>query len=662
VSQNPHAEQGTSPPKPIPIKYTFEKIPAYLRERRQWVCWRYEITEKQKWTKVPYQAASLGAKASSTRSAEWATFEDTVAAYRNPDAQYDGIGYCVDHAGGEVLTMVDIDHVVICTDGKPTGLWPMAQDAVAMLQTYTELSVSGTGIHLLAFGPKPKGRCRKAGFEMYGHDRFFTFTGQKLKSAPATIEERAEQILAVHAKYLAEAEPSTTTPASPGAKPSRSQAMTDDEVLAHCRRAKNADKFVALYERGERGGDDSADDFALIGLLHFYTQDAAQIERLMRGSALTRPKWDSKRAGRTWLTYSIENALKKDGEVYEGPTPKPTIGGSASSSTKTKLPPVKWRSGGDLDPTPITYLVEGVVPDGMLGAIAGRDGRGKTLLGMEIAKCVLTGEKLFGEFAVRPGKAFLMLLDDPENLVRDRLERMGILNHPNLKVATRKDVDLKDKPGMLSYLKQTLPPLDPTFVMIDALYHFYPGGGSGQDQANNASAMGPVMEVFDELASAIKGTLALVAHDNKAGSDIAGSQVIRNELKWILRLVLPPEFEKKPEEGVMTDERVLQLNKLKVGRNTSWHLKIGAPGEWVFRGDSAAYRKATLEDRIVIRVFDHGAHTVEELQGALKARPADVREACLRLHTAGKLTRGERPRKDGKGRPSIVYDHPVPKA
>jgi hypothetical protein len=62
---------GTSPPtRPVPIKYTFEKIPAYLRERPQWVCWRYEITEKQKWTKVPYQATSLGAKAATTRRTE----------------------------------------------------------------------------------------------------------------------------------------------------------------------------------------------------------------------------------------------------------------------------------------------------------------------------------------------------------------------------------------------------------------------------------------------------------------------------------------------------------------------------------------------------------------------------------------------------------------
>lgn len=28
-------------PKPVPIAYTFEKIPAYFTKRDQWVCWQY---------------------------------------------------------------------------------------------------------------------------------------------------------------------------------------------------------------------------------------------------------------------------------------------------------------------------------------------------------------------------------------------------------------------------------------------------------------------------------------------------------------------------------------------------------------------------------------------------------------------------------------------
>jgi hypothetical protein len=37
----------------------------------------------------------------------------------------------------------------------------------------------------------------------------------------------------------------------------------------------------------------------------------------MRRSSLARPKWDEGRAGRSWLRYSVDNALKDVGEVYD---------------------------------------------------------------------------------------------------------------------------------------------------------------------------------------------------------------------------------------------------------------------------------------------------------------------------------------------------------
>src|SRR4029453_1136458 len=84
-----------------------------------------------------------------------------------------------------------------------------------------------------------------------------------------------------------------------------------------------------LYDQGAGESDRSENDFALIGLLRFYTQDIAQIERLMKGSALVRPKWDTKRSGRTYLVYSIEHALQQGGETYAPPL-RPRLGGTVS--------------------------------------------------------------------------------------------------------------------------------------------------------------------------------------------------------------------------------------------------------------------------------------------------------------------------------------------
>jgi RecA-family ATPase len=305
-----------------------------------------------------------------------------------------------------------------------------------------------------------------------------------------------------------------------------------------------------------------------------------------------------------------------------------------------------------------------MVPLGMLGSMSGRDGRGKTLLGMEIAKCVLTGEPLFGEFAVRQGKVFLLLLDDEEPMVSDRLKQLGIFGHKDLMVATKGQVDMKDKPGILAFLEATLPEQAPTLVMIDALYQFAPPGAG--DTMNSSSAMMPVMEAFDNIASKTGATVLLVAHDNKAGSDVQGSQSIRNMLKWIVRLLLPPEQEdEEREEGaeVETQERVIQLNKLKMGKPTRWYVTLNGPGAWVFQGGAAEHRKAALGDRVVADLIANGKATSDQIAQAIRRRKADVRAECKKLAGAGKIEQEtERPEAGSQGgKPRLLYwhkDHP----
>src|SRR4051794_21451560 len=93
-------------------------------------------------------------------------------------------------------------------------------------------------------------------------------------------------------------------------------ALSDDVVLDMCRKAKNAAKFAELFDDGDVGGYKSRSDadYALIGILKFYTQDPEQLEALMQLSALKRSKWDTDRGGRSWLRYSIDNALEEVGE------------------------------------------------------------------------------------------------------------------------------------------------------------------------------------------------------------------------------------------------------------------------------------------------------------------------------------------------------------
>ncbi len=94
-----------------------------------------------------------------------------------------------------------------------------------------------------------------------------------------------------------------------------SPAMEDEEVLEKARNAKNSEKFARLYDEGDTSGhddDDSAADFALVSILSFYTQDEEQIDRLFRGSALMREKWNRE----DYRDRTIRKALVGRTEFY----------------------------------------------------------------------------------------------------------------------------------------------------------------------------------------------------------------------------------------------------------------------------------------------------------------------------------------------------------
>jgi hypothetical protein len=95
---------------------------------------------------------------------------------------------------------------------------------------------------------------------------------------------------------------------------------TDEMVIEKCRARKDAVKFSDLFDHGDTSGydgDDSRGDYALLGILKYYTQDPDQLDRLMRRSRLARPKWDEWRVERSWLRYSIDHTLKDVGKVYD---------------------------------------------------------------------------------------------------------------------------------------------------------------------------------------------------------------------------------------------------------------------------------------------------------------------------------------------------------
>ena len=284
-----------------------------LKALRQWVVWRYESRSgKPKPAKPPYQPSN-GRAAYTNRPATWGTYAQARARYQH--GGWHGLGFVF--TAGDPYCGVDLDNCRVPLTGE---IAPWAWHVVEALHSYTEISPSGTGLHILVKATLPGHIGRKErGIEVYDALRYFTLTGQRLAELPATIEERQAEIEALYAT-LAPAEGGTLPAGRP--PPRRSLSRSDEAVLARARAAENGPKFRALYDQGRIEGyrdrntgdpDHSAADFALMVLLAYWTNgNAAQMARLFQASALYRPeRWEqSAGSGHTYGEVTIYNALR----------------------------------------------------------------------------------------------------------------------------------------------------------------------------------------------------------------------------------------------------------------------------------------------------------------------------------------------------------------
>jgi len=397
----------------MPKDSTLANIPKTLRELRRWILWRLEKRDGNE-TKVPYRIDGL--RASITNPNDWTDFDTACRAF--DPAKYSGLGFVLTKEDGVVC--IDLDGC-IGDDGK---ICDEAVNIVKILNSWTEVSQSGKGLHIFIRGSKPTDKCRATprefkSLEVYDSDRYIALTGNHLPGTPLEIIERQWALNDLYARYFPKQE--STPPQS--FKPHHDLERSDEEIITLCRKAENAEKFVALFDHGDTsryGGDESRADEALACLLAFYTRDAAQIERLMTASALARrEKW---REREDYRRMTIQKALDYTREHYdpnhnamtrnEAANAKPidqsmpnllekhplqTLTPQPQAQTKTKLLSTKpcdaWIDEAEAEP-PITPLFDMFWIEGELTFLFGSTNVGKTILAVQIADAIAKGAKV----------------------------------------------------------------------------------------------------------------------------------------------------------------------------------------------------------------------------------------------------------------------------
>lgn len=269
-----------------------ENIPEELKKVNQWVCWQGEA-------KIPKNPAN-GQNAKSNDKKTWGTFAQAVKACDT--FGFDGLGFMF----APPYFGIDLDHCLDNTD--------FVDEFVETLQSYTEISRSGNGIHIICKGKLPEGSRRKGGVEMYSEGRYFICTGNVYNEKYTKIVDCTETVKVLHSKYLPTSVPKADV---------RREVIVDlddADVIDKARSCKSGSLFSMLYSGQWEGlfPSQSEADLALCNQLAFWTaRNAVQMDRIFRSSGLMRKKWDTRRGGDTYGNITIGKACASCVEVYE---------------------------------------------------------------------------------------------------------------------------------------------------------------------------------------------------------------------------------------------------------------------------------------------------------------------------------------------------------
>jgi putative DNA primase/helicase len=293
-------------------------IPLSLLLIARWLI--YVISDGRK---IPFNPHTLWPANSPDACASYDFVTDCLANARaHPDREppvegprFDGIGFRFDWDATAPFAFIDLDK---CRDLETGEIEPWALAIISRLNSYTEVSPSGSGLHVFVRTQQPPvGRCRRGRIEIYTRVRWSTITGQHLAGTPLDLEDRTSELLALHREVFGAVEPPAPLPP---ASPATTSPLTDAELLHLAKTAANGQHFRELFDGPVPPGDRSRLDFELVcKLMFWFGHDFDRVDRMFRQSALMRPKWlradyriRTMRAAAARVTEQYSPTLKKE--------------------------------------------------------------------------------------------------------------------------------------------------------------------------------------------------------------------------------------------------------------------------------------------------------------------------------------------------------------
>jgi hypothetical protein len=267
----------------------------------------------------------------------------------------------------------------------------------------------------------------------------------------------------------------------------------------------------------------------------------------------------------------------------------------------------------DLESEGLTWVIPGLLPKKETIVLAGAPKAGKTLLAIDCAYCVVTGESDFLGEATSRGKVLLVSTDESANSTKSKLINRGFRrgDKDSIKVLPTWDI------SQMGALEALLEDFRPDLVIIDSLRRINKGSEISENSAEFADAIYTLKETLERYgASGIlihhtnKDREALGVHRLRGSSAIAGAvwgtwqldQIPKPDPNNKKKLIIDP---KDPTRTLSVFARDIEGQQLRLElnpENSSW-AKLGEVGDSV----EAAAERDTLQTRI-LRLLGLPAH------------------------------------------------------
>lgn len=241
------------------MSFEFDRaaVPEDLAALPQWLMWKFEVIKgKVKPAKVPYYchgAKRTGEQGSAADRASLLPLDAALAQAQKRGAN--GVGFAF--LPGDGLIGVDLDKVINVETGE---IKPGAQKIIDTLASYTEVSPSGSGVHIIVRGPKIKSeKDNGIGVEVFCGSQFFTWSARLYPGTPPQVREvdqaMLDRLLAVvrGAKEKKRATSATPEAAQPSKGGKRAAGGVSDFQRANEAALANLDAWVpSLFPGAKR--------------------------------------------------------------------------------------------------------------------------------------------------------------------------------------------------------------------------------------------------------------------------------------------------------------------------------------------------------------------------------------------------------------------------